>query len=206
MCGLGQFADQRGDRFAGLHADAKRLLDGADRSGPPQRSVRAEQQCLDEASGIVVVVEREPRRTSTRDQPLAAESREQRRLAVSGRSPHANQCALAHRMECAHEALAAHHPVAGARRRDLEREQRCGSVHGRHRAGEQPGLDRRQRLARRKCAGAAGRIRAGGMPRPLDRPRRLRGGGTQRTAERAIPFVARRRANPFGRETWLGNC
>ena len=164
MCGLGQFAEQRGDRFAGLDAAAKRLLDGADRSRPPQRGVRAEQQCLDEASGIVVGVEREPRRTSTRGQPLAAESREQRRLAVSGRSPHANQRALAHRMERAHEALAAHYPAAGARRRDLEREQRCGSVPGRHRAGEQPGLDRRQRLARRKCAGAACGPR-GRMPR-----------------------------------------
>ena len=76
-CGFGQFAEQPGDRFEGVHAAAKRLLDHAGWSGPPERRVRAEQQCLNETSAIVVAVEREPCGTSTRGEPLAAHSCEQ---------------------------------------------------------------------------------------------------------------------------------
>ena len=149
---LGQLAEQRGDRFARLDAATKRLARRRRAAAAPsERAVRAEQQRLDEATGVVVFVEREPGSARAGREPLAPEAREQRGLAVAGRRLHADQRALAHRMELAHEPLAAHDPASRARRRDLDREQCCRPLLFRHRAGEQRTLDKQARLARRRA-------------------------------------------------------
>jgi hypothetical protein len=59
-CGVGEIAEQRGDRFAGLDGAAKCLLDRRCRRRPSQRGERAEQEGLDKAAGVVVLIEGEP--------------------------------------------------------------------------------------------------------------------------------------------------
>ena len=131
-CGVGQIAEQRGDRFAGLDGAAKRLLDRRCRRRPSQRGERAEQEGLHEAAGVVALIEGEPCRAGAGRQPLAPHAREQRSLAVAGGRLDADERAFANGLELANQPLAAHHPAARARRCDLDGEERCPALLLRH--------------------------------------------------------------------------